>query len=343
MRLVYTIGLWSLFFGAMLAPTVSQATHVRAGEITTRRISATSLTYEITFTAYFDEVKGKPAADQATEYTMCFGDGTTAVVKRQEPRTYINGRTSSINIYKIVHTYPGPGAYTIGITVPNRNKDTKNLPPPGDSDQIRFFVSTTILINANLGLNSTPRMLNPPLDSGRVNQKFCHNPAAFDPDGDSLAFRLSIPKTSPTDAGCQGRDIPAYQDPTRFSTTSEAGGTPTFTINPSTGELCWDAPGQEGQYNFAFIVEEWRNGVLIGEITRDMQIIVVDNLNKRPLLSTPSPTSASRRVRSSTNLSRPPIPMASGSSSRALGVSSMWVRMGLPCPRVNLFSLPTLV
>ncbi|WP_461102982.1 fibronectin type III domain-containing protein, partial [Spirosoma koreense] len=285
MRLVYIIGLWCLFLGAVLWPQLSQATHVRAGEITTKRISQTSLTYEITFTAYFDEVKGKQAADQATEYTMCFGDGTTAVVKRQEPRTYINGRTSSINIYKITHTYPGPATYTIGITVPNRNKDTQNLPPAANSDQIRFFVSSTILISPNLGLNSTPVMLNPPLDSGRVGQKFCHNPAAFDADGDSLAFRLSVPATSLTDAGCTGRAIPAYQDPTRFSTASEAGGAPSFSINPITGELCWDAPGQEGQYNFAFIVEEWRNGVLIGEITRDMQIIVTDSPNKRPLIN----------------------------------------------------------
>ena len=117
-----------------------------------------------------------------------------------------------------------------------------------------------------------------------MGQKFCHNPAAFDADGDSLAYRLSVPKTASNSSGCVGRDIPVYQDPTRFSTASEAGGTPTFSINPITGELCWDAPGEPGQFNFAFIIEEWRNGVLIGEITRDMQIIVVDSKNKRPLI-----------------------------------------------------------
>ncbi|QDK82337.1 gliding motility-associated C-terminal domain-containing protein [Spirosoma sp. KCTC 42546] len=284
MRFVYTIGLWGLFLGIVLFPSITQATHVRAGEITTKRISQTSLTYLVTFTAYYDEVKGRQAADQAEPYTFCFGDGSTLEVKRSR-RQYINGRTSSVNSYTAIHTYPGPGVYTIGITVPNRNADTKNLPPPATSDQIRFFVSTTILINAALLTNSTPVMLNPPLDSGRVGQKFCHNPAAFDADGDSLAYRLSVPKTSLTDNGCIGRDIPVYQDPTRFSTSSEAGGTPTFTINPITGELCWDAPGEIGQFNFAFIIEEWRNGVLIGEITRDMQIIVTDSPNKRPLIA----------------------------------------------------------
>src|SRR5919199_920775 len=282
MRFIYTLGLLSLLAGALLWPTVSQATHVRAGEITTKRISPTSLTYEITFTAYYDETpRGKPAADAGEEYTICFGDGTSQSVRRL-PRTYINRGSSSINIYRVTHTYPGTGTYTLAVTVPNRNDETKNLPQPSQS--IRFFVTTTILINAALQINSTPVMLNPPLDSGRVGQRFCHNPAAFDADGDSLAYRLSVPQEGSTDTGCRGRFIPAYQDPTRFSRSGEAGGSPSFSIDPITGTLCWDAPGEEGQFNFAFIIEEWRNGVLIGEITRDMQIIVVDQPNRRPLI-----------------------------------------------------------
>ncbi|MGF7216238.1 gliding motility-associated-like protein [Spirosoma lacussanchae] len=285
MRFLYSIGLFALFLGAVLWPTVSQATHVRAGEITTRRISQTTLTYEITFTAYYDETPaGAGAAAQGERYTICFGDGTFQEVQRL-PRVFINNRTSSINTYRVVHTYPAANPYTISVTVPNRNRDTKNLPPASQSDQIRFFVSSTILITPNLGLNSTPIMLNPPLDSARVGQRFCHNPAAFDADGDSLAYRLSVPQEGLQDAGCRGRFIPAYQDPTRFSRTSETGGTPTFQIDARTGELCWDAPGEEGQFNFAFIVEEWRNGVLIGETTRDMQIIVVDNPNRRPRIN----------------------------------------------------------
>ncbi|WP_240625892.1 hypothetical protein [Spirosoma pollinicola] len=287
MRFLYILSVTGIFLSAVFLPNISRATHVRAGEITTKLISKTSLTYEITFTAYYDYTSGptggKQAADLAEEYTMCFGDGTTEVVKRSKI-SYINGNTSSINIYKTIHTYSGPGTYTIGITVVNRNRGTVNLPPPGESQNIPFFVSTTIYVNAALLTNSTPVMLNPPLDSGRVGQKFCHNPAAFDADGDSLAYRLSVPKTSPTDNGCQGRNITVYQDPTRFGSASETGGASTFSINPITGDLCWDAPGQAGQFNFAFIIEEWRNGVLIGEITRDMQIVVVDSPNKRPLI-----------------------------------------------------------
>ena len=280
MRFLHVMGLFALFFGAVLWPTISEATHVRAGEITTRRLPGASLTYEITFTAYYDEVDGAAASGQGNDVTICFGDGNSRLVTRL-PRVFINNRTSSINVYRTTYTYPGPSVYTVSVTVPNRNDRTLNLRQP--SRDITFFVSTTIQIATNLGLNSTPVMLNPPLDSGRVSQRFCHNPAAFDADGDSLAYRLSIPKESlGGDAGCTGRNIQGYQDPTRFSTSSETGGAATFTINPRTGELCWDAPGQEGQFNFAFIVEEWRDGVLIGEITRDMQIIVLGGPNRRP-------------------------------------------------------------
>jgi gliding motility-associated-like protein len=283
MRLVYIIGLFALCFWALLRPTVSQATHVRAGEITTRRLPGSSLSYLITLTAYYDETKGKGAADQATEATFCFGDGTVQSVGRSG-RVYINGNTSSVNSYTVVHTYSGPGAYVIGTVLVNRNEGTLNLPPASNSDDLSFYVSTTILINAALQVNSTPVMLNPPLDSARVGQKFCHNPAAFDVDGDSLAYRLYKPQEGIPNS-CRSRIIPSYLDPTQFSTARENGGAaPTFTIDPVTGDLCWDSPGQIGQFNFAFIIEEWRNGVLIGEIIRDMQVTVVDQPNKRPLI-----------------------------------------------------------
>jgi len=280
MRRLYTYGLIALLFGLLFVPITSRATHVRAGEITTRRLSATSLTYEITLTAYFDEQRGKDAAALDIAQVFCFGDNSTERVPRQTPIRFINGGTSSINIYRTIHTFPAPGNYTIGAFIVNRNNLTVNLPPQNTSQDISFYVSTTIAIAANLGLNSTPVLLNPPLDSARIGQRFCHNPAAFDVDGDSLAYRLSRPKESL--GGCRSQFIARYQDPTVYSTTSESGGTPTFTIDDKTGQLCWDAPNRAGQFNFAFIVEEWRNGVKIGEVTRDMQIVVVDQPNRRP-------------------------------------------------------------
>ncbi|MDZ7648032.1 MAG: hypothetical protein U5K54_13120 [Cytophagales bacterium] len=58
----------------------------------------------------------------------------------------------------------------------------------------RFYVETQIIIDPFLGCSNTPRLLVPPIDKGCTGAAFYHNPGAFDPDGDSLSFELTIPK-----------------------------------------------------------------------------------------------------------------------------------------------------
>ncbi|MGA0556457.1 gliding motility-associated C-terminal domain-containing protein, partial [Larkinella sp. VNQ87] len=287
MKPYFHSALWTLFF-AFLVLTETQATHLRAGEITTRRISSTSLTYEVTLTTYHDEIGGRTASDQQDPSYFCFGIGQAVAVPRRERRS-IN-RATTVNTYVATFTYPGPGTYRITCTITNRNENVRNIP---SSIQTSFQLQTTIVVNAQLGLNSTPVMLNPPLDSARVGQKWCHNPAAFDADGDSLAYRLYTPSGRQGDdqSNCTIRPVAGYSDPTLIGTNriNEAGtGPATLTVNPISGDVCWDAPAEQGQYNIAFIVEEWRDGVKIGEIIRDMQIIVTASPNKRPLINVPA-------------------------------------------------------
>jgi gliding motility-associated-like protein len=271
------------------------ATHVRAGEITTRRVSSTSLTYEITLTVYFDVTRGSgggfDAARLQNDVNFCFGVGQQMRrVPRVDAETRNINANTTINIYQTTYTYPGPGTYDISCTIVNRNQGTRNIP---NSIQTNFKLRTTIVVNAGLGLNSTPVLLNPPLDSARVGQKWCHNPAAFDADGDSLAYRLYTPSgkiNEADDASCDLGFVAGYSDPTTIglNRVNEANtGPATLTVNALTGDVCWDAPAEVGQYNIAFIVEEWRDGVKIGEIVRDIQIIVTPSINKRPELKVP--------------------------------------------------------
>ncbi|MBL0302651.1 MAG: hypothetical protein IPQ23_13335 [Cytophagaceae bacterium] len=62
---------------AILAPLVSWATHLRAGEITATRVSSSQLTYKITLTTYTDQINGKPANDGQETVTFNFGFSTT--------------------------------------------------------------------------------------------------------------------------------------------------------------------------------------------------------------------------------------------------------------------------
>ncbi|MBO0931388.1 T9SS type B sorting domain-containing protein [Fibrella aquatilis] len=289
MRSSYTGWLLALLLGiGSLVPTAVQATHVRAGEITTKRISNTSLTYEITLTAYYDEIKGRDAARDANQVLFCLGDG----VQRQVDRVSIRqlGRGTSINTYKTTYTYGGQGTYNISARIINRNDQTRNI-NGGQSLEINFFVTTIISVIPTLGLNSTPVLLNPPVDSARIGQKYCHNPAAYDIDGDSLSYRIATPQQSNGNdneaTACQSFPVTRYQLPNLVIPPgkTEAGGSgATFTVNPRTGDVCWDSPAEAGQYNYAFVIQEWRDGVLIGEITRDVQVIVIDGPNKRPLI-----------------------------------------------------------
>lgn len=277
----------------------SYATHLRAGEITAKRISNTQLTYKITLTTYTDEVNGKPANDGQEEVRFYFGFATNKVeaftVKRSK-KSFVNSdnKNTVCNVYETTYTFPAAGRYTISCGIVNRNPNTKNLPQP--SENISFFVSTTILINASFGLNSTPTLLNIPLDTAALGKKFIHNPGAFDIDGDSLSYKLTTPQRDKgVDTGL-GEFIGGYLGPETVGKSpilnAANSGPATFKIDPRTGDLIWDAPREIGQYNVAFIVEEWRRApdgtfIKIGEIVRDMQIIVVESDNNSPELTVP--------------------------------------------------------
>src|SRR5690606_2966408 len=209
-----------LFLFLLLSPLLARATHIRAGEITATRISGTQLTYRITLVTYTDEIGGRTANDQQTTVDFNFGFSTTRVEKltvSRKERVMINQATAR-NVYDTTYTFPASGYYTIGVSIVNRNDNTINLPAPGGSQSISFYVQTSILINANAGFNSTPLLLNIPIDSAAVGQRFIHNPDAFDIDGASLPYRLTIPRKDQVAPGTGaatgfGIFIPEYLEP----------------------------------------------------------------------------------------------------------------------------------
>ncbi|MFC6190127.1 gliding motility-associated C-terminal domain-containing protein, partial [Dyadobacter subterraneus] len=287
----YILQLSFLFaFILLLTGHEAQATHARAGEITAKRVNGNSLAYDVTFTGYFDISPngGLGAANAQTSVNMYFytGTGTNAQpvqVPRIDALTRNIGNNTTQNIYTVRYTFPSAGDWSISVGIDNRNVSILNL-SPAPTDRLNFYVHTNISINAFVGVNQTPVLLNAPIDIGAVGQRYIHNPGAFDADGDSIAYHLYTPQQGTTRG--LGENL-GYKDPNLVTPpgTTEAGATPaTFSMNPLTGDLIWDAPVTKGLYNVAFVVEEWRDGVLIGEIIRDMQIIIVDAKNDRPKL-----------------------------------------------------------
>jgi gliding motility-associated-like protein len=264
----------------------SYATHLRGGEISIKRISTTSLTYEFTLTIYCDLNGGLRAWQDQKDVNFCFGDGLGLLVKA--PRVNGNGQGEEIlpgvakGIYKTIYTFAAPADYKISVAISNRNANVRNHPQP--SDQIAFYVETILKVNPGLGQNSTPILLNPAVDlTAVVGQKFIHNPNAIDLEGDSLAYKLIVcRKGNQDDCVDRGSPIPGFRQPNDVATAPSS-----FTIDPRTGDLIWDVPQEQGLYNTAFIVEEWRNGVLISITVRDMQIEVKDSDNAAPKIKIP--------------------------------------------------------
>lgn len=239
-----------IFLLSLLVSMRVFATHQRAAEITYRWLG--DLTYEFTITMY--TYTPSPADDVRSFLPINWGDNSTNDIPRIVFQALPDNYT--LNVYRMNHTFPAAGNYTISVEDPNRNFGVVNIP---NSVNVPMFVESELFINPFLGNNNSVELLNAPIDQGCVGKLFTHNPSAYDPDGDSLSYRLVSCK------GASGLDIPGFTQPQASNS---------FAIDPVTGDLIWDTPLLQGEYNVAFMVEEWRQGIKIGSVTRDMQIVI---------------------------------------------------------------------
>lgn len=263
----------------------ASATHNRAGEIIVNQIPDGECTSRLVEVIVITYTKTSSTAADRDSVTICWGDGTpcTAVERTNglgnPPQGQPLDNDVKRNFYIAQHTYAGPGHYIVSMTDPNRNGGIINV-NPGGSDNVQFHLQTgfTLFDGNTQGCNSTPSLLYPPIDYACIGQPFIHNPAATDPDGDSLSYKLTLPFQD------INTFVPNYSFPNEIPAPNV--GT-SFNLNEITGDLTWDSPQVQGEYNVAFMVISWRNGVPIDTTIRDMQILVFDcEDNEAPIINT---------------------------------------------------------
>lgn len=259
------------------------ATHNRAGEISVEQIDP--LTVRATITTY---TKASSIQADRDSLTLCWGDGTCDVLVR------INGpdnngnripdgerlpNDTKFNIYTAFHIYPGLGTYKLSMTDPNRNGQILNVNPP-NSDMVEFHIQTVYtLLNPQFeGSNNTPRLLQPPIDIGCTGQTFIHNANAFDIDGDSLSYHLITPLRGIDMETEEAIQVPNYLFPEQI----DPGPDNDHFLDPVTGDFVWRAPQRPGEYNIAFVIVEYRQGIPLDSTIRDMQILIEDCNNQPP-------------------------------------------------------------
>ncbi len=189
-----------------------------------------------------------------------------------------------------------PNGYYISWQRCCRNNSIQNIVTPGDAAMV-FYAEVP---DPAIG-NSTPVFGSYPNAYLCENQVNTRNFSATDADGDVLVYSLSVPLNGnatgisalpPPSAGPYSTIT--WQTP--YSTANMIGGSPALSINSATGILSAN-PTTLGVYVFAVKVEEYRGGVKIGEIRRDIQFqVIYCTTNQAPVFSQPATATSSYSV-----------------------------------------------
>lgn len=162
--------------------------------------------------------------------------------------------------------------WILGWSTCCRNYAITTLNNPGSHN---FYVQTT-LDNTQSSCNSSPVFLNSPTPFVCVNQAVNYNHGVADPDGDELRFYLTNCLQNP---GGSVNYASGYN-----GTTNPLSSSTGISIDLMTGDITF-TPDITQVGVLCVLVEEWRNGVKIGEVVRDMQFTVINCSNDAPAAS----------------------------------------------------------
>lgn len=139
----------------------------------------------------------------------------------------------------------------------------------GDNLYIEAYLNNTVYDN------NSPTFSNVPVAFECIGQDNYFNHGVIDADGDSLAYFFIGPRTD--------GNLPCVYAP-GYSISNPLTSTPAVSIDPATGDIFMHPTTSEVAV-IAVLVQEYRNGVLIGSVMRDMQIYTVQCNNTLPTAS----------------------------------------------------------
>ncbi len=146
-----------------------------------------------------------------------------------------------------------------------RNNAITNIQNPGGDN---IYVEALLNNTPAVGCNNSPQFATRPISFICENQYYCYSNGATDPDGDNLVFTLIDPMTGPPPATVlYNIGPPPLSGQQPFTPVGST------TFNNANGNIC-TTPGGQQVTVVAVKVEEYRNGILIGSVIRDIQVNV---------------------------------------------------------------------
>lgn len=161
--------------------------------------------------------------------------------------------------------------WVFSFTLCCRNAAINTIVNPGGQN---IYIESH-LNNVAAPCNNSPTFSNIPVPFICSGQSYCFNHGASDPDGDSLSYTLVTPLSGPATPV-------TYIAP--YSASQPLLSSPLVTFNNVTGDICMN-PTQTIVTVMAVRVDEWRNGVWIGSVVRDIQLHTINCTNNLPTIT----------------------------------------------------------
>jgi gliding motility-associated-like protein len=281
---------------SFLIPNSSKASHAAGGELVYEWVTGNTFRFTLKF---YRDCTG---INEPPNFGICYKDGCSNTVYHD-------------TLGKVQFTLPGGGAngapVSTGCSADTKCTNVNSVIPgfrewwyqnditlPAQCNNWTFWVSesarntvnnltggnlyiSAFLNNFDAPTNSSAQFTFQPVPYLCLNQFYTYNNGAYDPDGDSLVFESIQPQTSNSTAGtgttsCTNPGIGnvAYSLGT-YNPLNNPMACSLFAVNPNTG-LVQVTPTALGLNVVTVKVSEYRNGILVGEVRRDIQIATIN-------------------------------------------------------------------
>jgi gliding motility-associated-like protein len=288
----YLLSLFLFFITALLLPLKVSATHIMGADISYTWVSGN--TYNIKVAFYRNCGPGangqnpSPANQNITlnvrssscgysqDYTLQRGAGVdVSPVCATAATACTSGSTQGVERYY----------YTQNITLPTncsdwifswsglaRNQTISTINQTGQGDSLYVAAKLNSILAPG---NTSPVFSSLPVPYFCAGSATSYNHGAYDADGDSLVYSIVAPQNSRTPTNVN------FINP--YSATYPIATTPTnnFVFNSLTGQMTF-TPSTVQLGVTAVRVDEYRNGQLIGSVTRDIQLVVLSCNGNQP-------------------------------------------------------------
>lgn len=277
--------IFSFAIAILLMPMQSRATHMAGADLTYVHLGNNQ--YQFNYTFYRDCI-GIPAQSSFTlqiRSVACNINTTITLLPLPGTGQEISytcagavttcrgGSAPGIQKWEYTGTYTLPAQcpdWTFGVSGCCRNAAITTIVNP---DSYNLYIQATL---SNMSTNNnSPFFSNVPIAFECINQNNFYNHGVIDVDGDSLVYSF----VHPMDA----QNV-LLQYAGGYSTSNPISSVPVVSINPTTGDVFMHPVAPEVGV-IAVIVQEYRNGVLIGSVIRDIQIYTIQCNNQLPLAS----------------------------------------------------------